>query len=62
MEGTASTIQESGVVDGPTAEHELFKALAALVVQLSAVIHKGAELALITTQADPLTVAVHFRE
>lgn len=62
VEDTASIIQEAGVVDGPSAEQELFKVLAALVVQLSTVIHKGAELSLITPQADPLTVALHFKE
>ncbi|XP_042215107.1 uncharacterized protein LOC121861442 [Homarus americanus] len=62
VEETASLIQEAGVVDGPTAERELYTALAALVVQMSAMAHKGAELSLITPDADPLTVAVQFKE
>lgn len=59
---TASLIQEAGLIDGPTAERELFTALAGLVVQISAVAHKGAELSLISPQDGPLILAEHFRE
>ena len=55
-------IKEAGTIDGPTAERELCAVLAALVAQFAAVIHKGAELALITPEADPLNVAVQFKE
>ncbi|XP_064103828.1 protein FAM114A2-like [Macrobrachium nipponense] len=62
LEETVSLIKEADVVDGPTAEQELFMALAALVAQLAAVLHKGAELALITPGADPINVASQFKE
>ncbi|XP_068221248.1 protein FAM114A2 isoform X2 [Palaemon carinicauda] len=62
LEETVSLIKEAGVVDGPKAEQELFMALAALVSQLAAVIHKGAELALITPGTDPVNVALQFKE
>lgn len=62
LEETVSVIKEADVVDGPTAEQELFMALAALVAQLAAVLHKGAELALITPGADPINVASQFKE
>lgn len=58
----ASQIEEAGAVSGATSERELYAALAPLVAQVLALIHKGAEITLITPQVDLLTVATSFKE
>ncbi|KAK4307526.1 hypothetical protein Pmani_020674 [Petrolisthes manimaculis] len=56
-----SQVQEVWQKEGVD-EEELYTTLAEMVSQLVALIHKAAELALITPQADPLKLAAQFKE
>lgn len=56
-----SRLQEVWGKEG-TGEEELYTSLAEMVSQLVALIHKAAELALITPQADPVKLAAQFKE
>lgn len=62
MKDKTQQIQEAEALEGPATECQLYTCLAGLIAQVLAVVHKGAEMALITPKADPLSVVVNFSE